>query len=260
MRDFSDVVTARVLCRLVFVRGFWSDSLVEGTRRIFIGIWSCVGLLNFGRCECASRHQSCTSEFRLLTLSATCASLPIPILNIIVTERAPSLHATITLRQDMGAFLSRLPNRLRTTLCLEAPDDSLLDTTAKQPSNTESFRFLDLPPELRSMVYEHVTHDLMIRVPDLGLPVCATVTGAVEKCFYPSIMLVCHQLRSEYTAIIMRPMTLHILVACHGVNGTRGRLGDAGAYCSNIPLWVLAQITQLEFDIRMGREGPHCGM
>jgi hypothetical protein len=155
----------------------------------------------------------------------------------------------------MAAPLSLILNT-----AVEAPEDSLLDTTAMQPSNIESFRFLDLPPELRLRVYEHLTHDVMIQVPDLGLPVCATVTGAVEKFFYPSIMLACHQLRCEYTAIIMRPMTLRVLVACHGVHGTRGRLGDAGAYCSNIPLRVLAQITQLRFDIRMGPRGPHCGM
>jgi hypothetical protein len=152
----------------------------------------------------------------------------------------------------MAARLSLPPKTI-----VEAHNDSLLDTTAVQLSSSEPVQLLDLPTEVRFMIYPYLTHDLMIELPDLHLPFCTTNTGVVEKCFNPSIMLVCHQLRREYTAISMPAMILHILVACYGVHGTRARLRDAGAYCSVLPLRVLAQITRLTIDVRMGRGWPH---
>jgi hypothetical protein len=50
----------RSLCEVCGL-SIWSES----TRSVyvFVGAWNCVGLHNFGRCECASRHQSFTVTF-----------------------------------------------------------------------------------------------------------------------------------------------------------------------------------------------------
>jgi hypothetical protein len=182
--------------------------------------------------------------------------LPLPLFSdIAVVEGAQPSHATLALEQDMAALFSLLLNAAAKTL-----DGILLGTNMTTPK-TESFRLLDLPTEIRCMIYGYLTHDVKVELPDLGLPSCTTDTGAVENCFYPSVMLVCQQMRSEYAAVTTPAMRLRVCIGTYGVDDIRKMPRDAEAHCSVLHERVLAQITRLDIEIRTGCGGwPHCGI
>jgi hypothetical protein len=72
--------------------------------------------------------------------------------------------------------------RLFLTATVRTLRGSLLETPTMPPSKG-SFRFLDLPTEIRCMIYEYLTHDAKVRIPDLDLPGGTTDTAWVEECF-----------------------------------------------------------------------------
>jgi hypothetical protein len=154
----------------------------------------------------------------------------------------------------MAALFSLLSNAAAKTL------DRFLLRINMTPPKTEPFCFLDLPTEIRYMIYEHLKHDVKIELPDLGLPGCTTDVGLVENCFYPSVMLVCHQIRSEYTTVTPSAMILSVWFGAFGVDDIRERPRDTEACLPALPQRVLAQITRLDMRVHTGRGRPHCGM
>jgi hypothetical protein len=170
-------------------------------------------------------------------------------------EDAKSSDPTRTIEKDMAARL-----RLFLTAAMTTFRGSRREIPTMSPSE-ESFRFLDLPTELRCMIYEYLTHDTKIKIPDLGLPGCTTDNAWVEECFCAPIMLVCQQMRSEYTAVTTPTMRLLVCIGSYGVDEIRERPQSSQKHLPVLPGNVLAQITRLDIRVFTGCGGwPHCGM
>jgi hypothetical protein len=195
--------------------------------------------------------------------------------------RATSTHAVYCLRftfHQRSFFISRtpiegaqLPNLARTlrkelaarlrlflTATARTLRGSLLGMPTMPPSE-ESFRFLELPTEIRCMIYEYLKHDTKIKIPGLGLPGCTTDNSWIEECFCAPVMLVCHQMRSEYTAVTTPTMRLLVCIGSYGVDEIRER--PRQKHLPVLPENILAQITRLDIRVFTGCGGwPHCGM
>jgi hypothetical protein len=168
-------------------------------------------------------------------------------------EGANSSDPARTIEKDMAARL-----RLFLTAAVKTLRGSLLGIPT-MPSSKESFRFLDLPTEIRCMIYEYLKHDTKIKIPDLGLPGCITDNVWIEECFCAPIMLVCQQIRSEYTAVTTPTMRLLVCIGSCGVDEIRER--PQQKHLPVLPENVLALITRLDIRVFTGCGGwPHCGM
>jgi hypothetical protein len=82
---------------------------------------------------------------------------------------------------------------------------------APAPHKDRPFRFLDLPAEIRNVVYKLLMDSCkMVRIPDVELSghVTDTIT-AVYNCYWPAMMSVNKQVKDEYTTLAMPRIYLY---------------------------------------------------
>jgi hypothetical protein len=90
------------------------------------------------------------------------------------------------------------------------PAYALLAMAAPAPHKEQPFRFLDLPVEIRCMIYKLLMdRRVKCRFPNMkSAYTLAERATEIINCHYPAMMRVSKQAREEYTTIVMLRLTL----------------------------------------------------
>lgn len=130
------------------------------------------------------------------------------------------------------------------------------------PPEAQPFRFLDLPVEIRFMIYSQLAVRCVdVRVPGVDLPGCVVDASYVGYCFYPAMLRVSQEFKIEYSDYALPRMILFaywLPCASHGPHRreTLARPGWPG--CLTLPKKVIARLLYFCMVIDTPLSTPHC--
>ncbi|KAG9634794.1 hypothetical protein KCU64_g15277, partial [Aureobasidium melanogenum] len=140
------------------------------------------------------------------------------------------------------------------------PACSLLGMATPTPPEMQPFRFLDLPIEIRYMVYEQL-RDRRVTVanPGLDLPGCVLCRlTEVLMCFRPAMLRINKQLADEYAALVMPRMILLTNWETCDHDTSHEEMHSDQAQPSMLPETTLASLQYLCLRIVMHVSTTHC--
>jgi hypothetical protein len=123
------------------------------------------------------------------------------------------------------------------------------DTSPEQP-----FRFLELPKELRSMVFEELMDNTKHKIKSAKLHNLVLEHVWLDKMYYPEILQVSKLVHDEYWPLCLRESTLWIIYSCEypALPDEENSEEEESAIpllsqWLEIPLKVLARVTEIMF-------------
>ncbi|KAG9656867.1 hypothetical protein KCU64_g5581, partial [Aureobasidium melanogenum] len=140
------------------------------------------------------------------------------------------------------------------------PACALLGMAKAPPSGNQLSHLLDLPIEIRYMIYERLRdRTVPVAIDDLEVPDCISVCATlVLNCFYPAMLRINEQIADEYTFIVMSRASLYIRWTIYDADIARKEVQTDHTQPPVLPERFLTQLMVLHLRMSSNTSVPHC--